>query len=397
MLNLLASRKDAKRVPPLSKGSSERPSFKRLVDAINHMPADAAYIEAVPFKNLERLLLFGEPEQKRAAAESVRSQFSGVAPVVSMYLFRGRELSADNPAGALEAIELWNQLIAVRNFFISVANQPELLPGEMSLSEFTILFTILNRWQRLVSPVIEPRNSSSTSKTGARLLRFKKSPLLEVLEGIDLTRIMDCKSCRLFFWATKNHKQTCGKKKCQKAARTNHERDQTVPSTRIIWRVVRSMPESQFEPPLTSVPQSADRGLNRIEYMNEEAVRILEVFRRRNARSGTFISFADLSEAIVLDEQGRNALRFLIGEAFVEEAGNGLILTTKGEQELYPTDSPKHGARVYRLGSGLVVKQTVLRGTPAEYIIDEHCERTVRPDDDAAIASAVRAALEGKL
>ena len=58
---------------------------------------------------------------------------------------------------------------------------------------------------------------------------------------------------------------------------------------------------------------------------------------------------------------------------------------------------PKHGARVYRVGAKLLVKQTVLRGTPSEYVMDEQRERHVAEDDDRALAAAVRDAVNGKL
>jgi len=58
---------------------------------------------------------------------------------------------------------------------------------------------------------------------------------------------------------------------------------------------------------------------------------------------------------------------------------------------------PKHGARVYRVGSKLLVKQTVPRGNPPEYVVDEQRERYVADDDDRAIAAAVRDAVNGKL
>ncbi len=61
------------------------------------------------------------------------------------------------------------------------------------------------------------------------------------------------------------------------------------------------------------------------------------------------------------------------------------------------SDQPKFGARVYRLTGKLLVKQTVLRGTPPEYVIDEQRERHVPDGDDAAIAAAVRDAVAGKL
>lgn len=57
----------------------------------------------------------------------------------------------------------------------------------------------------------------------------------------------------------------------------------------------------------------------------------------------------------------------------------------------------RFGARVYRVGDRVLVKQTVLRGTPPEYVIDEHRERHVAFEDDRAIASAVRQALDGQL
>ncbi len=65
-------------------------------------------------------------------------------------------------------------------------------------------------------------------------------------------------------------------------------------------------------------------------------------------------------------------------------------------------ENEKHGARIYQFENKLLVKQTVLRGNPSEYVIDSDAEGTpkevhVKPDDDAAIASAVRAALAGKL
>ena len=65
-------------------------------------------------------------------------------------------------------------------------------------------------------------------------------------------------------------------------------------------------------------------------------------------------------------------------------------------------ENEKYGARIYQLEEKLLVKQTVLRGNPSEYVIDSDSkgnpkEVHVKPDDDAAIASAVRAALAGKL
>jgi hypothetical protein len=60
--------------------------------------------------------------------------------------------------------------------------------------------------------------------------------------------------------------------------------------------------------------------------------------------------------------------------------------------------APKHGARVYLVGAKtILVKQTVLRGTPPEYVVDEQRERHVREDDDASIAAAIRDAVNGRM
>jgi hypothetical protein len=61
------------------------------------------------------------------------------------------------------------------------------------------------------------------------------------------------------------------------------------------------------------------------------------------------------------------------------------------------SEQQKYGARVYRLADKLLVKQTVLRGTPPEYVIDEQRERHVSDGDDAAIAGAIRDAVSGRL
>lgn len=62
------------------------------------------------------------------------------------------------------------------------------------------------------------------------------------------------------------------------------------------------------------------------------------------------------------------------------------------------TTTPKHGARVYLVGpKTILVKQTVLRGKPPEYVVDEQRERHVRADDDAGIAVAIRDAVHGRL
>ena len=60
-------------------------------------------------------------------------------------------------------------------------------------------------------------------------------------------------------------------------------------------------------------------------------------------------------------------------------------------------EQPKYGARVYRLGDKLLIKQTVLRGTPPEYVVDGHKERHVLATDDHELAEAVRAAICGEL
>jgi hypothetical protein len=61
---------------------------------------------------------------------------------------------------------------------------------------------------------------------------------------------------------------------------------------------------------------------------------------------------------------------------------------------------PRYGARVFQHSDGVIlVKQTVKRGTRQNdpYTIDEQRERFVNPDDDIALAQAVRAALAGEL
>jgi len=60
--------------------------------------------------------------------------------------------------------------------------------------------------------------------------------------------------------------------------------------------------------------------------------------------------------------------------------------------------APKHGARVYLVSpTTILVKQTILRGTPPEYVVDEQRERHVREDDDSGIAGAIRDAVTGRL
>jgi len=136
--------------------------------------------------------------------------------------------------------------------------------------------------------------------------------------------------------------------------------------------------------------------------MNAEAERILAVFRRRGIRAGGFVDFSDFGEAIpwkdgfIRDEPVRQAFATLVDERYVVEMSAGLQLTEVGDKHLYST-APKHGARVYLVGSRILVKQTVLRGTPPEYVIDEHRERHVSEDDDSAIAAAIRDAVRGRL
>ena len=61
----------------------------------------------------------------------------------------------------------------------------------------------------------------------------------------------------------------------------------------------------------------------------------------------------------------------------------------------------KYGARIYLMKDGVIlVKQTIKKGASQNdpYVIDEHRERHVDPDeDDASLGRAVRTALEGKL
>jgi len=61
------------------------------------------------------------------------------------------------------------------------------------------------------------------------------------------------------------------------------------------------------------------------------------------------------------------------------------------------TESAKFGARIYRVGDKLLIKQTVLRGNPPEYVIDSQKEKHVPENDNAAVAAAVRAAVNGQL
>lgn len=88
---------------------------------------------------------------------------------------------------------------------------------------------------------------------------------------------------------------------------------------------------------------------------------------------------------------------FLTKEGYVDQTTEGLRLTERGQEYLYPKSTPKYGARVYSLDGVLLIKQTVLRGTPPEYVIDEHHERHVKDSDNDAIAEAVKAAVHGEL
>jgi hypothetical protein len=136
--------------------------------------------------------------------------------------------------------------------------------------------------------------------------------------------------------------------------------------------------------------------------MQAEARAILDVFRSRGLRAGSFVGFTEFGEAIqwrngfIRDEPTRQAFKMLVQDGYVVEMNAGLELTERGEEQLYGS-TLKHGARVYRVGARILVKQTVLRGTPPEYVIDEQRERHVHQDDDRGIATAIRDALEGRL
>lgn len=138
--------------------------------------------------------------------------------------------------------------------------------------------------------------------------------------------------------------------------------------------------------------------------MTPEALRIIEVFRTRGVRAGQWIHPADFGDAIVYeggfvrDEPVRNALSYLFDEGYLIELDNGFELTASGEREVYGERSaPQFGARVYRIDNQIVIKQTVLRGVPAEYIVDEKRVRRLHAEDDAGIAAAVRDAVDGHL
>jgi hypothetical protein len=138
--------------------------------------------------------------------------------------------------------------------------------------------------------------------------------------------------------------------------------------------------------------------------MTPEAEAILAVFRKRNVRAAGLIHPTEFGDAIVWGELGcvrdeavRQALASLFEQGLLRELLNAFELTELGEKHIYGDEPMKHGARIYRMGAKLLVKQTVLRGTPPEYVIDEHRERHIPDDDDAAIAAAVREAVDGRL
>src|SRR5262245_45182469 len=111
--------------------------------------------------------------------------------------------------------------------------------------------------------------------------------------------------------------------------------------------------------------------------MTPEAQRILDVFRARGLHAGATIHPARFGNAIiwkdggVRDEPVRLALVFLFSEAYLFEHAAAFELTDRGDRHLYG-EMPRYGARVYRAGTKLMVKQMVLRGTPPEYVLDEN-------------------------
>ena len=139
--------------------------------------------------------------------------------------------------------------------------------------------------------------------------------------------------------------------------------------------------------------------------MEDEAARILAVFRAEGVHAGDFIHFMDFGDAIawesgfIRDETVGDAVRFLIDNGYVVELNAGLELTAKGESETYRGgDSvPTYSARVYLVGGEIVVKQASLQGMPAEYVIDEERVRRVDSGDEIGIAGAIRDAVNGLL
>lgn len=136
--------------------------------------------------------------------------------------------------------------------------------------------------------------------------------------------------------------------------------------------------------------------------MTPEAQRILDVFKDRNLQAGAKIHPAEFGGAIVWkdgyvrDEPVRKALEFLFKEGYLIEYNAAFELTKYGAEHLNKAQS-KHGARVYKVGDTILVKQTILRGTPPEYVVDGQKERHAAEKDDAAIAAAVRDAINGTL
>lgn len=137
--------------------------------------------------------------------------------------------------------------------------------------------------------------------------------------------------------------------------------------------------------------------------MTKDAIGILDVFRDRGLHSGGSIRFTEFGDAIkwergfIPKDATREALSFLKEGEYVSENLDGLTLTERGEDYLYTKNNPKYGARVYSLDGVLLIKQTVLRGIPPEYVIDEQRERHVKESDNDAIAQAIKAAVHGKL
>lgn len=138
--------------------------------------------------------------------------------------------------------------------------------------------------------------------------------------------------------------------------------------------------------------------------MQAEAERILEVFRKRGLHAGGMIPWTEFGDAViwkdgcVRDASVREGLAYLSKHGYLLEHENALELSEKGSTHVYGSAAPPtHGARVYRFGTNLAVKQTVLRGTPPEYVLDERHERDVSENDDRAIAAAIRDATSGKL
>jgi len=136
--------------------------------------------------------------------------------------------------------------------------------------------------------------------------------------------------------------------------------------------------------------------------MTPEAQRILDVFKARNLQAGARIHPAEFGDAVIWkaghirDEPVREALGLLFKEGYLIEYGAAFELTKRGADHLSKAQS-KHGARVYKVGDTILVKQTVLRGTPPEYVVDGQKERHAAEKDDAAIAAAVRDAINGRL